>query len=217
MLVSAVEIGKAILHPNGFIQVPLNADSTLKLHVFPDIPLADDVADAYTIHDHVWDLESIVLMGELHHTVHEVELGLTDPELPRAQVWKLWEATDHCRNARAAAAQGGSILKETDVFGVTTMKGTRVLREGERYTFPRRQFHTTSNVGLTVTLMRKKTYPDAGEPRVLCRFGKTPDDALRSEVNLREVGVTLRRAIGWVTASPWAWDLLKREANYPLL
>lgn len=196
---------KPVLHPNGFVQLALNEESTLKLHVWPAEPLTDQAAD-YTIHDHVWDLASAVLLGELHHVVHDVEFSLARPNNPSA--WRLWEVTDHCRNARQVAAQGGSILQPTEFYAETAWRGARMLRVRDRYTFPRRQFHTTKNIGLTATLMRKATYKNPGEPRVLCRLDHTPDDVFQAtEPSEAELWDVIREAVNQM--EHWAYNTVR--------
>jgi hypothetical protein len=185
-----------ILHPNGFIQLSLNDESTSKLHVWPDFDVPRRPGD-HTIHDHVFDISSTVLCGQLIHVEYDVEFhdnyaiemyGL-DPD------YRVWQATDKCRNARKIAQKGGSILEAQDEYAIVT--DVRTIRQpaGKTYFFPAFSFHDNTAEELTATLMTKpKVYP--GEPRVLCKMGQHPDDLfLRKEADSAMMWETIRRAL----------------------
>ena len=51
-LVRARRVATPRVHPNGFIQLDLNAEGTLRLHVWPDGPFPKQRSDS-TIHEHI--------------------------------------------------------------------------------------------------------------------------------------------------------------------
>ncbi|WP_190138578.1 hypothetical protein [Streptomyces longispororuber] len=61
---------RAITHPNGFVKLPLAWTSDGATRLFLHVWRADS-ADA-DVHDHRWSFSSLVLRGELFHTLTEV-------------------------------------------------------------------------------------------------------------------------------------------------
>ena len=62
-----VDYNKPRVHPNGFIQLDLNQDASMRLHVWPDeseghVPCQETKT---TIHDHKFDMQSMIVYGSL--------------------------------------------------------------------------------------------------------------------------------------------------------
>lgn len=67
---------QAIVHPNGFVKLPLARTSDGRTRLFLHVWRAES-SDA-DIHDHRWSFTSVVLRGELSHTVMDVTVT-SDP------------------------------------------------------------------------------------------------------------------------------------------
>lgn len=143
------------IHENGFIQVPLNPDRTIRLHVWPDGHLQRQ-ATVNTIHDHRFDFRSYILAGRLVHIEYDWTSGVNGKYLA-------WLANT-C----------GTL--ERDWFGDVTERSENVFTAGSHYTFGRSRFHDTYGVGLTTTLMFKTGNDPAVTPRILCLRDEPPDN-----------------------------------------
>jgi hypothetical protein len=154
-----------VLHPEGFAQLklPVNRvpEGTLKLHVWdPRLPRA---ADDDTVHDHVWDMESRVLVGRM---VNE-----TFSARPTADGdWEMWEVAGDDR-----PGMGGTTIATTGerVRMVPNLRQT--VPAGSGYSMPRFVLHRSLAEGVTATLMQKGARIHGAEPRVAARVGQTPD------------------------------------------
>jgi hypothetical protein len=150
------------VHGNGFIQLDLNATGTRRLHVWDDdVPRQ---AVATPIHDHVFDLESLVLCGTL---VHE-ELSLV---AHAAGPWHVYRARRE-EGTQNTTLQRPSLAR----FDVRTEQRL-ILLPGSVYRFPAERLHQTEHRGLTATVMQKLNAPASyGEPRVLVPVAEEPDN-----------------------------------------
>lgn len=62
------------VHPNGFIQLNLDVTGNLRLHVWPDDDRVSGQDSDHPIHDHIFDMHSIVLCGGLIQRVYTATL-----------------------------------------------------------------------------------------------------------------------------------------------
>jgi len=181
------------LHPHGFIQLELQGRNR-RLHVWDvDIPRT---ADPATMHDHVWDFTSLVLVGTLVNHVFE-------PDWHEDGNFMLWK----CQPERQEGARGGKVLASTEQRCFIKRTGRVAINREEIYKFPAFAFHDSEGIGYTATLFEKTyTYPDA-EPCVICRVGGRPDDELPfirqgSEIDPKEV------------TADWMWQKIDQLAYY---
>jgi hypothetical protein len=149
----------------GFIQLKLN--DSQRLHFWhPD--LAQDVPEE-ELHDHRYEFESKILVGELTHQVFE---------------FKQSEDGDH-EMVHVSCEPGKEADPKPISRGVLVEAGTYVMRAGSSYTFPPTGFHRTI-ASSAVTLLTRgpkvaefaRVVRKIGEPTV-CPFArKIEEDAL---------------------------------------
>lgn len=165
-----------LLHPEGFVQV--KGLPSGQLHVWHhDLPR---YADADTLHDHVWDLQSYVLLGEQVNEVYayRVNDGLGD--------WQLWGVVDldelcstqtGCVDAVASdrPGLGGTAIAPLGVNVYVTLARRERIPAGDEYTFGRRLFHRSRAEHGTATLIHKVNRLEGQQPLVAARVGQSPD------------------------------------------
>lgn len=149
-----------VVHPNGFLQLDLSGNRDLRLHIFHNaIPRQ---TQRTSIHDHIFDMRSTVLLGNLTDLSYEV---VADPDGPY-----------EVHQARAIQCE------ETNLFPI----GQRVrldeadrrhVKRGEVYELPAFTFHDSrpDPDGFVVTVMRK-TKQRVGTAKVLVPHGVEPDN-----------------------------------------
>ena len=153
--------GKPRMHPNGFIQINLNQDGSLRFHVWDDNPLPKQKTDN-TIHDHVFDMHSTVLIGKLEHITFNFEVSSNG-------LYQVYTANYKSKE--------NSILEASGIIGNLKEVGRS---EVTNYHFPAFEFHDSKAYGLTATIMRKeKSYE--GTPRILCPVGVPPDNSFNRD------------------------------------
>ncbi len=152
------------LHPNGFIQYDLPSGEG-RLHVWhPDIPVAQIVHTP--IHDHTFNFESRIIVGELIHTVFAFR---PDNKYGPTQVHE------------AIPSEGEETrLVPTGVYGYVEQSERHSYIVGDTYTFESRRYHMSVGAGgaltdFTATIMNK-TRTGAGYPRILVPRGVDPDN-----------------------------------------
>lgn len=156
------ELGvKPRFHGNGFTQAQLNG--TQRLHVFdPNLPPIPD--HNATIHDHVFEMESRILLGVVEHVIY----GRWHSGPPQFfDTYRVDRATD------TLVREGGK-----SAYGVI---GWHKMSAGSSYFFGAGHMHETKAGGYAATLMTKIPVPGADldnkEPFVLCPVGEVPVDA----------------------------------------
>lgn len=149
---------KPRFHGNGFAQLYLN--DRQRLHVWdPTLaPLSDHNA---TIHDHIFDMKSTVLLGTIVHKVYDEGTF----------------AGDHVGFDRYRVDRELDRLvldRELVLYGLV---GVYRMNVGSNYYFPHRRMHDTDwTGGHAATLMEKTKVWDL-EPWVLCPVGERPKNA----------------------------------------
>lgn len=184
-------------HGNGFIQLQLN-DRT-RLHIWhPKLPPIPD--HNATIHDHVWDMESVVLLGSLTHYTYDVR----EPELLDKILVDMY-------SVGAADKQGvGDMLGFRQALIKT---GAYSMAERSVYQFPAHRFHASvahwlpeEQAPLVATLMTKQTPRGKTSPRIVCPSGATPVDAFdeKHQPISSLMWMIIERALA--SMNPWALD-----------
>lgn len=147
------------VHPNGFVQVPLRADRTRRLHLWhSDIP-RQKVRTA--IHDHIFDMYSLCIKGVMRNREFGAEPDPSgDYEVHQAQTVRCTETNLFPIEQRVRLVRG-----RVDTVGA-----------GESYTFPAFRFHESDADDGTVTVMTKCDF-HVGTARVLVPVGAQPDNS----------------------------------------
>lgn len=175
------------VHPNGFLQLDLVADdeqlpdaslstrirgatkprghsgTRRRLHIWnpPMIELPKQKV-VTSIHDHIFDMRSTVVMGTLWQVLYKLV-----PD--RFGAW-------HIAIARYSGA-GESTLHPGDERFSAVPYNRFPITSGQRYTQPASTFHDSEAHGTVVTVMEKtKIYPDR-DARALVRHGLDPDNS----------------------------------------
>lgn len=68
------------LHPLGFCKFSLfhTSEYNLRLHIW--LPQQRPIQNVnFTIHNHIWDLTSHILLGKLYHNTYEIKTDMTSP------------------------------------------------------------------------------------------------------------------------------------------
>jgi hypothetical protein len=185
---------KPRFHGNGFTQLYLTPQH--RLHVWDERlqPLFEHNA---TIHDHIFDMRSHVLMGEVVHRVYEEGTFRGD-----------YQAFDRYR-----------VDKEEDTLKLDRehvcylKSGTYRMVGGSSYSFPVRHMHDTEVYGRAVTLMKKEQVWPNMEPWILCPVGEKPKDAfaldpMHKARNVDQLWDAIDRAL--TDISPWATELIAK-------
>lgn len=171
-------------HPLGFIHVELtdvvdaHPDERLRLHIWDN---ADGVRDDFgTLHDHVWNLRSAVLVGALRD---DLFLAEPDPDGPY-------------RGARVRYGASNSAA-ESSRFRLTSV-GSREICAPGGYEIPAGVIHmSTVDVVPTVTLVLGTDDPVrmVGGPLVLSAGPQSEPTSERPKVDPIELEIALQRLI----------------------
>lgn len=152
-------------HGNGFTQLYL--DHSHRLHVWhPLLPMPEE--NNATVHDHMWDMASQVLVGQVGHLTYDVQAvdgetqydmySINQPEAPR-----------QAHNDVVFTFMSGATVQST---------GHYMMQTGSIYHFKAGYFHeSVANPGqLSATLLRKNK--DILEyPRLIVPTGEAPYQA----------------------------------------
>lgn len=159
------------VHPNGFIQLDLNAN--LRLHVWhPNLPYRQKTY--HPIHDHTFGFTSHVYSGRMVHVVYD-----TVPSDDGTHIF--WRGQKR--------ADEETILKtlsdEPPVNLVFIM--AEVVQPGQSYSFEPFRFHESLSNEPTLTIIKKqdKPWPLEGiTPRIVVPIGVEPDNTfVRADVD----------------------------------
>ncbi len=162
-------------HGIGVIQAYIRegGGDEVRIHVWhPDL-VRPGIADHGDIHDHRFDLHSVVLHGTLQHEEFHTE---PDPDGP----WRVHQIT-HARQNPTGEFRDNvhhvvpGPLSPTAVR-VTAVSATYEFGPADWYAFRRGHFHRSRASELVVTVATKTDQVDAGA-RVLSRHGSAPVNA----------------------------------------
>lgn len=167
------------VHPNGFIQLDLDcyapglqqghSGGYRRLHVWnpPGIELPRQPTRT-AIHDHVFDMQSTVVVGKLTQVCYALIIG---------------SGSKHTHQIYRADynGPGDSTLQPTGITGALAKIDEFQISAGGNYTQPAFSFHDSVSQGTVVTVM-EKTKIHEGDASVLCEIGKEPDEFDRRSV-----------------------------------
>lgn len=173
--------GNPRVHPNGFIQLDLepvpdswhashqkgHSGASRRLHIWnpPGIELPHQKT-VNEVHDHVFDMDSAVLIGELGQLLYRFIIG---------QEWRKKFARYQLYRA-VYEKNSDSRLQATGLFGHLEMYRTFNVTEGCSYRQPAFTFHDSNPHGLVVTVMTKMAVHE-GEAHVLVPDDIEPDNS----------------------------------------
>jgi hypothetical protein len=147
-------------HGNGFVQLPLGGSR--RLHVWhPSLPPIE--GHNATIHNHVWDMQSRVLLGCLTHRTYDVVRDYYSLRCTH----DLYQLGEH----RPDVPVGLCTVALRDEYHMSA---------GSVYVFGAGRFHESDSEGLTATLMEKRpgtAYLRSERPLVVCPRDEPPVDA----------------------------------------
>ena len=154
------------VHPNGFLQLDLVHDGSVRLHIWhPDLP-RQEVRTA--VHDHIFDMVSVVRKGALIQV--ELDFTLNHEGYPDSEIYM----ARYEGRSKSQLMPTGVLVKEArhERFRV---------REGDVYTQPAFTFHeSVPGTNIVVTQMTKQRVHE-GEPRVLVPIGQEPHNSFRRD------------------------------------
>jgi hypothetical protein len=154
----------------GFAQAYL--PSGARLHLWrPDYPVE---AESFGLrHNHRFDMKSTVLCGTVIHT----PFTLLDRASGKFQRYTVLAA-------HHGVAEPPKLVSD-DRYAIM-VEGVEVYHAGESYTFPKREFHQSAAVGVTMTLMEKSNQEDF-RAEIVAQIGQTPKHGLDHKVTQQKV------------------------------
>lgn len=154
------------LHPNGFVQLDLNASGTMRLHVWPETPLPAQKTH-HPIHDHSFDMASVVLVGKLHNETFNTY-----------SAYSLMGDPAYIEHRGVRVAGNDTVLQSTKNRVRLTLPFTEIVLPGQSYNLSQKTLHNSVAYGLTATIMTKFNLSSYG-PRVMVPEGIEPDNVYR--------------------------------------
>lgn len=148
-----------MVHPNGFLQLDLTGDRTKRLHVFDDsIPRQ---TQRTAIHDHIFDMTSHVLLGELFDNSYD---AIADDD-----------GDYEVHQARHVQCEETNLFPIGQRVRLEPIQTRRIIA-GHQYGLHAFVFHLSVPNGRVVTIM-EKTQRRVGTAKVLVPVGAQPDNA----------------------------------------
>jgi hypothetical protein len=134
-------------HPLGFLHSTLadRADVALRLHIWkPGMRLVQE--PAWSIHTHIFDLQSLVLIGSLKNIIYS---------------WTADNVSPQFRMYETSYRNGASVITATRKLGKLQLESTSDVSTGLQYFVARGQFHQTDvpEGHFTATIALTKKYP----------------------------------------------------------
>lgn len=161
------------VHPNGFIQLDLeepeesargHSGAVRRLHVWPEEGAIQAQESDNSVHDHVFDMHSTVLRGELEQVLYWPNLAHGGQ--PTHEVYV-------ARYSRASA----STLAPSGVLAHCVISSTHRVRAGADYWQPAFSFHDTQACERPLVTVMDKRRVFEGDARVLVPVGQQPDNS----------------------------------------
>jgi len=154
------------LHPNGFIQLDLLEDLSLRLHVWPDERLQNQKT-MHPIHDHSFNMESTILTGCLTNLVYEFQPSEYNIQTTLYQAQRLVGCQD-------TYLQPANLKINTGYLRLLGLKSSTYL-PNNTYSLPKRVLHDSIPHALTATLMTKSDV-SSYSPLIAVPKGVIPDN-----------------------------------------
>lgn len=141
-------------------------DREQRVHVWHPSLRRAGIEESGLFHDHRFDMDSAVLIGGIRQAEHEIMRNVFGE-------WVLHEVV-HAREAaeRNKTGTGSYHLPPSELptrYAIKTIES--LVPAGYAYTFPKREFHGTHPVGLTVTVVEKLAQENF-RARILAPLGK---------------------------------------------
>jgi|SRR5271166_332402 len=168
------------VHPNGFIQLDLNEEHSMRLHVWPLAELPNRQKTNHPIHDHSFDMTSMVLTGKLVNETLVFDVISMVGWTPH----RTWPSYREYRGVKIGSEE--TILEPTGNYGLLSTAKRQHITTGQSYQVPAKTFHNSIAEGLTATLMSKLD-GQPYNPRVLVPVGVEPDNDFRREQTKPEI------------------------------
>jgi hypothetical protein len=173
------EGGQPRVHPNGFIQLDLipvtdwdqskqrgHSGAMRRLHIWnpPRFPLPHQET-TNEIHDHVFDMRSEVVIGDLVQDLYGFIFGQRFAKPPTHELYRaVYDKTSSSR------------LEAMGVRGYLRLAQSFAIRAGESYTQPAFTLHNSdAGRGCVVTVMEKEQVHE-GDATIVCEIGNPPDN-----------------------------------------
>ncbi|QKW06319.1 hypothetical protein HUT18_07795 [Streptomyces sp. NA04227] len=178
---------QAFVHPNGFVKLPLARTEDGATRLFLHVWRADSVDG--DVHDHRWPFASVVLRGELSHTLTDVTVGSTSAGRgegagDRDGDWDGdWGGTEQLAASLPVARyhlRGGRHRFDVSHRERAVVGGhsTHVLSAGRRYGMAECTFHRAHALAGAMTFVARGL-PRRSYSRVLLDDGARPREAQR--------------------------------------
>lgn len=161
---------KPRLHPNGFIQFDLVADGSCRFHVWPDEPIPAQKT-SHIIHDHVFDMESVVVVGQLTNILYRFIPSMSPHYILHQGRKTVNEET---------------VLEPTDLRGNLEEISRQQIGLGRAYSLALGVFHASLADTLTATIMLK-TRSTKEKPYIAVPAGISPDNDYRRDSTNEEL------------------------------
>jgi hypothetical protein len=172
MLPSLIENARSLgyrprVHPNGFLQLNLIEAGSNRLHIWhPDLPKQ---TTRTAVHDHIFDMESVVKKGVLGQT--EIHYSLEHGGTPTSEIYM----AHYSEKSDSKLYPTGVLVKESSYHM------NRVI-EGDSYVQSAFTFHeSVPQTDVVVTVMTKSLIYASHQPRVLVPLEETPDNSFHRE------------------------------------
>lgn len=146
-----------------------------RIHVWDRELVKPGIEVSGNIHDHRFNMRATVLFGHIEHTELAFRFDTDDKDFtPSHEVF-------HVTPARHAMTEYGRFDSELQRLGACELETSvkHVIREGQAYHFPARQFHFAKSAGLAVTVVEK--YEQRGTARIIAPLGIVPVHAFEIE------------------------------------
>lgn len=131
------------VHPNGFIQLNLDESHDRRLHIWhPEVPSQG----INTIHDHVFDMDSEVVVGEM---VNKTYAWCSNYAHDQFNTHRLWRVDYHPGSFEA-------VLSPIEDYGFPEIDKIESVKAGESYYLPAKVFHVADNSEVCATVMTRK-------------------------------------------------------------
>jgi hypothetical protein len=147
-----------------------------RIHIWDPSLILPGMADSGSIHDHRFDMTSFVLLGAIEHATYD----LFDQENGQLEEYALV-------NARASMERVGSFHTEPTPTGRRFGAKVTIRRivEGQRYTFEKHHFHSTTPLGRTLSIVEKRN--QSGSARILGQSGTPIRHAFGNAENVTDL------------------------------
>jgi hypothetical protein len=159
---------KPRVHPNGFIQFDIEP-GVLRLNVWPDQPIPGHPGRIHPIHNHSFDLYSVILVGALTNITYNIRQ-------------ERWVKPTHIPHRARRINEHDSVLSPIH-SGAGDLKVLKMdtYHPGQDYALPRHILHDSLPHGLTMTLMWAANPDDVYAPVIAVPVGVQPMNTFRRD------------------------------------